>query len=76
MEEEIVGRQETSKKLEDLAVIRANKEEILDKKRKFLDDIPSQMAAVLAATSDIKVRVLGFTGLESIILSLTPSPYH
>jgi hypothetical protein len=56
MKEEIQEREETSKKLEELVVISSSKEDVLDKKRKFLDDIPLRMAAVRASTTDIQVQ--------------------
>lgn len=56
MKEEIREREETSKKLEELVIISSSKEDVLDKKRKFLDDIPLRMASVRASTIDIQVQ--------------------
>jgi hypothetical protein len=56
LQREIIDREETFKKLELLTTIKAGKEEVLDKKRKFLDDIPLRMNLVKASTADIKAQ--------------------
>ncbi len=59
-------REETFKKLEHLTTIKAGKEEVLDKKRKFLDDIPLRMNLVKASTADIKAQFDAYkNGLNS-----------
>jgi Fms-interacting protein/Thoc5 len=66
MQREIVDREETFKKLELLTTIKAGKEEVLDKKRKFLDDIPLRMNLVKASTADIKAQFDAYkNGLNS-----------
>ena len=66
MQREIIDREETFKKLELLTSIKAGKEEVLDKKRKFLDDIPIRMNLVKASTADIKAQFDAYkNGLNS-----------
>jgi Fms-interacting protein/Thoc5 len=66
MQREIIDREETFKKLELLTTIKAGKEEVLDKKRKFLDDIPLRMNLVKASTADIKAQFDAYkNGLNS-----------
>ena len=67
MEGEILEREETSRKLEQLTLIKASKEEVLDKKRKFLDDIPLRMNLVKASTADIQAQFDAYkNGLNSV----------
>lgn len=67
MHGEIIEREETSKKLEQLTAIKASKEETLDKKRKFLDDIPLRMTLVKASTADIQAQFDAYkNGLNSL----------
>jgi Fms-interacting protein/Thoc5 len=56
MNKEIIEREETSKRLDQLTAIKVSKEEVLDKKRKFLDDIPLRMSLVKASTADIQAQ--------------------
>lgn len=56
MNTEIIEREETSKRLDQLTALKVSKEEILDKKRKFLDDIPLRMSLVKASTADIQAQ--------------------
>lgn len=76
MNGEIIEREETSKKLEQLTTVKASKEEILDKKRKFLDDIPLRMTLVKASTADMQAQFdaykNGLNSADEIPLS-TPS---
>jgi Fms-interacting protein/Thoc5 len=66
LQREIIDREETFKKLELLTTIKAGKEEVLDKKRKFLDDIPLRMNLVKASTADIKAQFDAYkNGLNS-----------
>ena len=66
MQREIIDREETFKKLEHLTTIKAGKEEVLDKKRKFLDDISLRMNLVKASTADIKAQFDAYkNGLNS-----------
>lgn len=66
MNGEIVDREETSKRLEQLVLIMASKEEVLDKKRKFLDDIPLRLNLVKSSTADIQAQFDAYkNGLNS-----------
>ena len=66
MQREIIDREETFKKLEHLTTIKAGKEEVLDKKRKFLDDIPLRLNLVKASTADIQAQFDAYkNGLNS-----------
>jgi hypothetical protein len=56
MNKEIIEREETSKRLDQLTAVKVSKEEVLDKKRKFLDDIPLRMSLVKASTADIQAQ--------------------
>ena len=66
MNGEIVDREETSKRLEQLVLTMVSKEEVLDKKRKFLDDIPLRLNLVKASTADIQAQFDAYkNGLNS-----------
>ena len=56
MHKEVIEREETSKRVDQLTAVKVSKEEVLDKKRKFLDDIPLRMSLVKASTADIQAQ--------------------